>query len=264
MSQPILKNLGSLITYELNNVEYALGYLFDFTGRGVYDANYGKVEVSPEHAKAHNTALDEAQLEGLDKNCEVGQRGTFYYVNREKGVTTWMGTVVAEPRRVEVNGNSLTFRRNGKTYRGRLQKDADCFNFKRVAILLVFISLAMAGGAQELPSAPTPHNHPIGRLEASLLAADAAVRLGDGVTTYRFLSDPCRCYHEIDPIAPHSANAAKIAAFQVASWGGVAVGERWLRRRGHSRLALALQVGDIAMEGYWVQSNARLVQHAPK
>jgi len=129
MQTPNLENLGSLITYNDEGTPRCLGYLMDFTGHGVFDANYGKVEVSPEHASIHNKLLDEAMLKGLDESCAVGQGGTFYYVNGQ--VTTFMGTVVSENTRI--NGKSLTFQRGSKTYRGRLQKDADCFNFRRVA-----------------------------------------------------------------------------------------------------------------------------------
>jgi hypothetical protein len=127
-TQPKLENLGSLITYkDGDGQDVCLGYLFDFSGHGHFSPD-GKVEITAEDAKAHNAALDAAELEGLDKNCEIGQRGTFYLI--KGNVQTWIGTLVAAAR---VNGTSVTFSRKGKTYRGRTQKDADCFNFKRIA-----------------------------------------------------------------------------------------------------------------------------------
>jgi len=80
-----LANLGSLITFGDEDHETCLGYLIHFKGKGVYDAEYGKVEVTPEQADAHNTLLDEALLKGLD-SCEIGQRGMFYVdKNKFKG-----------------------------------------------------------------------------------------------------------------------------------------------------------------------------------
>lgn len=106
---------------------HCLGYLFEFPGRGIYSPE-GKVDVTKAEADAHNRLLDEMLVKGLDENCQVGQYGTFYLKGDK--VITWMGMFVAPAIR---HGNSVTFTRNGKTYRGRLQKDADCFNFRRTA-----------------------------------------------------------------------------------------------------------------------------------
>lgn len=109
----------------------AYGYLFSFSGHGVFSPD-GKTEFTAEQAEAHNRALSEAELLSLDQNCQVGQGGTFYYTNGS--VRTWTGTIVSETiLRSGRNGRSITFKRNGKTYRGILRKDADCFNFRRVS-----------------------------------------------------------------------------------------------------------------------------------
>lgn len=105
-----------------------LGYLFNFNGHGVFSPD-GKVEITPEQAETHNRVLAQAEIKGLDENCEIGQCGTFYYVNGK--VSTFTGEVVSTS--VLRKGKSLTFYRNGKAYRGILRKDADCFNFKRVS-----------------------------------------------------------------------------------------------------------------------------------
>jgi hypothetical protein len=68
-------------------------------------------------------------LVGLDEKCEVGQGGTFY--TDGKRVTTFLGTVVSED--TSRTGQSLTFRRSGKVFRGRMSKEHDMFNFRRVA-----------------------------------------------------------------------------------------------------------------------------------
>jgi hypothetical protein len=146
MKTPTLENLGSLITYKEDGEDRCLGCLFHSEQHGTFDPTFGKVDVTKEQADIHNRLLDEAMLDGLDKNCEVGQGGTLYFKPGTNGtpldkrgphfvahcnqVTTWGGTVVST--NVEKKGNSITFKRAGKTYRGRLQRDADCFNFKRV------------------------------------------------------------------------------------------------------------------------------------
>jgi hypothetical protein len=134
-------NLGSLITYKDEaGQECCLGQLMDFAGHGVFDPTLGKVDVSSEHVKAHNEALDGAMLKGLDENCQVGQGGTFYYIGGK--VQTWLGAVVSQV--VNCTGKSITFYRGGRAFRGRLQKDADCFNFRRIGdsrISTVFLGL---------------------------------------------------------------------------------------------------------------------------
>lgn len=123
---------GGMITIE--GTSNCLGYLMNFEGHGVFDASIGKVDVTPEQAEKHNKVLDEAMLKGLDETCKVGQYGTFYWTkNGVHGVTTFLGTVVAPRCDCQLKGNSITFTRKGRTFRGRLQKDADCFNFKRIS-----------------------------------------------------------------------------------------------------------------------------------
>lgn len=118
---------GLIVDKERNE---CCGYLMNFQGHGVYSPD-GKQPFTKEQADAHNKALSQGELIGLDK-AEVGQCGTFYW-SPEKGVTTWTGELVA--RGFEIRGKTtLTFRRpNGHVFRGRIQKDADCFNFKRIA-----------------------------------------------------------------------------------------------------------------------------------
>jgi hypothetical protein len=129
----VLENLDSLITYKDGDEDRCLGFLVNFAGHGVYDASLGKVAVTPEQAEVHNKLLDEALLHGLDENCEVGQHGTLY-VGQHEGrsvIRTFLGTVVSTD--VKVNGRSLTFRRKGKTFQGRMSRQHDLFNFRRVA-----------------------------------------------------------------------------------------------------------------------------------
>lgn len=93
----------------------------------------GRVPVSKEAAEIHNKALDQARLTGMDENCQIGQ-GTSAYLT--KGVVHFFsGTVIAEQSVCKEGRKYLTvtFCRKGKTYRGRMELDAQCFNFKRIA-----------------------------------------------------------------------------------------------------------------------------------
>ena len=126
-----LENLGSLITIAGTN--QCLGDLLHAPGHGTFDPTHGRVDVSAEQAKLHNEALDKAKLEGLDANCEIGQGGYFYFSRNPMTVKTFMGTVVSTDCALSASGANLTFRRAGKVYRGRLSKQNDAFNFRRIA-----------------------------------------------------------------------------------------------------------------------------------
>lgn len=125
------ENLGSLIT--IKDTNNCLGYLMNFKDHGVFDASLGKVEVTPEQAETHNKLLDDAMLKGLDENCQVGQYGTFYVgqLQGRTAVKTFLGSLVSDD--VAVSGQSLSFRRKGKTFKGRMSRQHDLFHFRRVA-----------------------------------------------------------------------------------------------------------------------------------
>jgi hypothetical protein len=57
---PELQNKGSLITFADGDRECCLNYLFHTPQHGVFDPNFGNVDVTPEEAELHNAALDEA------------------------------------------------------------------------------------------------------------------------------------------------------------------------------------------------------------
>lgn len=126
-----LTNKEGLLCFKENGAEYALGYLFNFDGRTFCPSTGPWAGISPEDMDTHNKVLSEAELKGLDEKCQIGQCGTFYYNEKEKAVKTWVGTVVSTD--ISINKISITFSRKGKTFRGRLQKDADCFNFTRIS-----------------------------------------------------------------------------------------------------------------------------------
>jgi hypothetical protein len=128
---PQFEHRGSLITYKSAGQDACLGYLYHFEGHGVYDAYFGRVDVSPVDAETHNRCLQQAELEGLDQHCRIGQGGTFYYRSDANKVQTFTGELVSSD--VTRRGASVTFRRRGKAFRGRLRQDGDAFHFRRVA-----------------------------------------------------------------------------------------------------------------------------------
>jgi hypothetical protein len=120
------------MTYQDNGAERCFGYLMHFTGHGVYEPNFGRMEVTPEQAQNHNRLLSETEIKGVDENCVVGLGGMFY-TKGENGhtiVTTWLGDSVS--REVHINGQILTFIRKAMAFRARLRRDQDCFFFKRI------------------------------------------------------------------------------------------------------------------------------------
>lgn len=132
-TSPALQNKGSLITYKCEGKDHFLNYLWAAEGHGVFEPNFGKVDVTPEEAKIHNECLDKALIKGLEETCEVGQWGTFYLHKDENGyqVRTWTGKQVSET--VSRQGRKLAFTRKGRTFEGNIRTQDDVFNFKRVA-----------------------------------------------------------------------------------------------------------------------------------
>ncbi len=150
-----LENLGSLIT--IKGTDRCLGYLMDFGPRvghekGIWCPCHGEVSrfgVTPDHAKAHNAALDEAMLKGLDENCQIGQGDAFYLKRGEHltySITTFCGTIVANKDtggvhvqttkkyncRLRTYSLIVWFWRGGKQYKGSNNGFDDLVPFKRV------------------------------------------------------------------------------------------------------------------------------------
>lgn len=134
MTRDDLDNLGSLITLKGQNA--CLGSLMDFGERGVYDAEYGRIDgLTPAEAATHNELLDQALIEGLDTRCAVGQGGNFYLkvLPHHCEVHTFTGKVVADS--VVVTGakrRTLGFTRAGRRYKAAWPKDGDLIFVKRV------------------------------------------------------------------------------------------------------------------------------------
>jgi len=122
----------SMIVYEKDGGMCILGYLMNFEGRGVFSPD-GKVDVTPEEAEIHNQAFSKAEIDGLDKNCEIGLGGQFYLIDRrgKPTVQTFIGAVVSDD--VSIKGNKVSFVRKGKCFAGKLDPDSDLFYFTRTA-----------------------------------------------------------------------------------------------------------------------------------
>lgn len=135
---PSLDKSSGMITF--TNAEghlCCLGYLLVNKGEGVFDATYGRVDVTPEEAKKHNELLDVAHVKGLTESCRIGQGGLFYIKQQDQQlvVTTWLGTVVGNCRRVPERTSTYEFKRDGRTFRGyiRRRKQGESVFFRRVS-----------------------------------------------------------------------------------------------------------------------------------
>jgi len=140
-----LDHIGSLITVKASGA--CLGYLMDFKdGHGIHEPNYGRVDVTAEEASIHNAELTKALLTGLDDNCKVGQRGTFYvHKVRERAyeIKTFDGVIVAPVEDVcevyftetgrKTSNLYLDFKRKGKTFVGKFPTNGENFDFVRIA-----------------------------------------------------------------------------------------------------------------------------------
>jgi hypothetical protein len=113
--------------------DLTLGYLFNFTGHGVYSPDGPQPDFPPEQVDAHNALLSAAEIKGLDENCQIGEWGAFYYVH--KRIETFIGELVAPEADTHITWNKqVTFTRKGKTFWGELDSQGgDLFEFERIA-----------------------------------------------------------------------------------------------------------------------------------
>jgi hypothetical protein len=137
LSHDLLENFGSLIT--LKGTNECLGDLMHFAGKGTYDPTHGLVPVTEAEAEIHNKCLDQARLNGLDANCQVGQGGYAYLHNGPghdgKRVQTFSGTIISDIVRIKQGKKFRTiyFHRKGRSYQGRQGINEDIFRFRRVS-----------------------------------------------------------------------------------------------------------------------------------
>ena len=134
-----LEGFGSLIT--VRNKKECLGDLLNFGPKkhenapeGVWDPTYGALPfITHEECEAHNKALDTARVEGLDKQCKVGQGGNFYLIRPDGHwrVATFIGTVIATEESIHVQGLDVSVRRKGRVFTGRRNTEDGCIFLKR-------------------------------------------------------------------------------------------------------------------------------------
>lgn len=122
-------NKGSLMTFFKDGKEHHLNYIFCAEGKGCFEPDLGKVEVTLEEAEKHNTLLAEAEVKGLDEMCAIGQGRTFYVRN---GIaTTWTGLSVGPVEKFGAKRLKLT--RNGRVFIGIPHKNEDAVFFERTS-----------------------------------------------------------------------------------------------------------------------------------
>lgn len=160
---------------------------------------------------------------------------------------------------------------------------------KNTVILLLAVSLSGVMCAQELSDAPTARTeapkvkftstlgsrvastieHPYtlageSSFYKALYATDGTLRVGDAVTTYRLLADPCKCFREVDPIAPKGSNPVAIALFQASALMAITQAHNLLIVHGHKKLAHILLWADVASEAIAVGHNASLTPNSSR
>lgn len=114
-----------------------------------------------------------------------------------------------------------------------------------------------------------PHHSMVKRAEAYtmdndhyLMALYGTLRSLDTKSTHDLLSNPCHCFKESDPIAPHTGNYAALIAFQAGTTAAMVYGHNLLVNHGHPKLARTILLIDIGSEAYAVGHNMSL--SAPK
>jgi hypothetical protein len=96
-----------------------------------------------------------------------------------------------------------------------------------------------------------PHVSPKPKFDkvlGGLWAVDLTARLVDAQTTHTFLSNPCKCFAEGDPLAPGSPNWGHLLPFQFGIWAAVTVTSYELSKHRHRQIARLLASGDSGME----------------
>jgi hypothetical protein len=120
-----LENKNGLFVYGESR---CLGYLIDFPGHGVYDAEHGRVDVPREDMDRHNEILDKMMIKGLDENCEIGQGHNFYVIGDK--VKTFLGVELGDAR---IRGSACSFTRKGKTFFAEISEEHEVAYFERIA-----------------------------------------------------------------------------------------------------------------------------------
>lgn len=91
-----------------------LDYLTYVPSYGIVNFEHGKINISREQAKLHNSRLSQKQIRDLDDKCQIGESVRLYY-NSNRGIITWIGDIVCSLNLVRITENELSFTRKGKT-----------------------------------------------------------------------------------------------------------------------------------------------------
>lgn len=140
----------------------------------------------------------------------------------------------------------------------------------------VIIALLLASAtfcySQSLPNAPSQKISPKqslttldkGNFDDNLYRTDTLLRIGDSITTHLFLHNPCKCFYEVDPIAPSDGKWTSIFLFQATASSAIWSSHNLLIAHGHRRIARLVILADIISESYAVGHNAYILKRYGK
>lgn len=144
--------------------------------------------------------------------------------------------------------------------RALLPACADCDGLlvmKRVGVVLMVMMTGMGMAQSKLPLLQQLTKEPPAKVDRGLEMGDGLLRGLDGYTTHHVIAAGG---YEKDPLMPNTSNRAAIGAAQ-AGYGMLIVGgSRWLRSKGHPKLARALVVADLVSEGIAVGNNVNVIK----
>lgn len=127
--------------------------------------------------------------------------------------------------------------------------------------IIVLVAFTLKGKVGLSEAVPTHQDKFITPITITLFSADALLRTVDGLSTVHNLGDKCKCFKEINPIAPHSDSALKQAAFQAGMLATV-YGAAWtFHHYHHDKIASTIMMLDIGSEAFAVQGNMRAVSN---
>ena len=141
----------------------------------------------------------------------------------------------------------------------------------RIIVYVVLLGSTLAAFGQDnmllssLPPTPQPVQKSVFHVDdyAGIVLL-TSLHLGDIVSTREFMHDPCKCMHEINPIAPHTPNWGAQLAYHGA-WVGLNTWATYrLEKRHHRVLAWELRGAQIGVEAFTVNSNYRLMARENK
>jgi hypothetical protein len=86
--------------------------------------------------------------------------------------------------------------------------------------------------------------------------AVVALHLADAITTHEALSNPCHCFREENPLAPHSGSWGTQIGFHMGIAGLAIGGAYWFRHHGVPKYGNFVLWESIGIESAAVTSNA--------